>query len=372
MADFNRRDWLKSSGLIGAATLLSGWSTPEVLTQEIKSPKKKNSLVRLNSNENPYGPSEKVRKAMINAFDDACRYPYSYQNELLELLAKKEGVSKDHIIITGGSTEGLNITGAAFGLYGGEIIAARPTFLSMMDYAVLYGATVNWVDVDKNKGLDLDEMKKRISAQTRLIFLCNPNNPTSTLLPANDLRAFCHDVSERVTVFSDEAYYDFIEDKNYPSMIEFVKEGKNVIVSRTFSKVYGLAGLRIGYLIARPDIITKLNDHVAAFTNVLAIKAAIEALGDNEFYNHAVSKNREGRQMIYKTLDELGLEYVKSNTNFVFFKSGRHINELHKSFMERGVQIGRPFPPFYDWCRISTGTTEEVAFFCEQLKAVLG
>lgn len=366
MSSFNRRNWLKASGLLGTAAVISGTAAAHELI--LPETPKAAGPIRLSSNENPLGPSPLVRKAMSSAFDEACRYPGMYLPELRDMLAAKEGVTKDHIIITGGSTEGLKITGVAYGMYGGEIIAARPTFLAMMNHAEQFGATVNWVDVKEDMSLDLDEMEKRISTNTKLIFLCNPNNPTSTIVSANELKQFCEAASERVMVFSDEAYYDFIEEPNYPSMVELVKEGKNVIVSRTFSKVYGLAGLRIGYMVARPDIAAKLKDQVVAFTNVLALKAAVTALKDDDFYAKSVAMNRKGKEMIYKTLDDLGRKYVKSHTNFVFFHSGIPIGELQEKFREENIFIGRPFPPFYDWCRISTGTLDEVEAFCNTLK----
>ena len=173
-------------------------------------------------------------------------------------------------------------------------------------------------------------------------------------------------------VFSDEAYYDFIMEPEYPSMVELVKEGMNVIVSKTFSKVYGLAGVRIGYLVARPDIAARLRKNIMAMTNVLAIEAAKVALTDDEFYKFSLLKNQEAKTSLYKTLDDLNLEYIKSHTNFVFFKTGRHISEMIPAMKKEGVIIGRPFPPFYDWCRISTGTEENMAMFDRALKKVLG
>ena len=155
-------------------------------------------------------------------------------------------------------------------------------------------------------------------------------------------------------------------------MVELVKEDKNVIVSKTFSKVYGMAGIRIGFLVARPDIASRLKSSIMAMTNVLAIAAAQEALSDDEFYKFSITKNMEGKNQIYDTLDALELEYIKSHTNFVFFKSGRHISKLSKAMADEGVLIGRPFPPLYDWARISTGTTEEVTQFCAALKRVYG
>lgn len=338
----------------------------------LKSKSLYSSVAKLNSNENPYGPSKAVRKKITEAFDTACRYPSFVFKPLLEQIAEKEGVSTKHIVVTGGSTEGLKATGLTYCNGGGEIISADPTFQSMMTYAENFGAYVHRVPVDDKMGHDLDEMEKRINSKTRLLFICNPNNPTGTLLDKNKLRDFCISASEKAMVFSDEAYYDFITDPDYPSMVELVKENMNVIVSKTFSKVYGMAGLRIGYLVARPDIAARLQKNIMAMTNVLAIEAAKEALKDDDFYKFSVAKNMEAKTMIYKTLNDLGLEYVASHTNFVFFKSGRHINELIPEMEKENVLIGRPFPPFFDWARISTGTMDDMKLFDQALRKVLG
>jgi histidinol-phosphate aminotransferase len=374
MTDLSRRSWLKGAGLMSSLAVIGGIAPIHQLSaKEIKKfrPRPLTGNIKLSSNENPYGPSEKVRQAMISNFDQACRYPFSYSGELIEKIAAKEGVSKDHIVLAGGSTEGLKVVGLTYGMNGGEIIAAQPTFLALMTYAAQWGGSVNWVPVDKNMMHDLDEMEKRISSKTKLIFLCNPNNPTSTLLPADRVLDFCNTVSDKVTIFSDEAYYDFIEDKNYPSMVSLVKKGKNIIVSKTFSKVYGLAGLRIGYMVAKPEIAAGLRKNIMAFTNVLAIEAAKNALDDQEFYDFSLNKTGEAKKIILEGLDDLNLEYAPSNTNFIFFKSGRNIEKLQQQMLAKGIMVGRPFPPFDDWCRISTGTLEEVIQFNDALKKVL-
>ncbi len=366
---FNRRQWLKSAALAGGFTLFNGLNI-KALTPEERAdfnPRIFKTPIRLSSNENPFGPSNRVRGAVATAFNDGCRYPFTYARELISMLAKKHDVSDDHIVLTGGSTEGLKIAGITFTADGGEIIAAQPTFLAMMQYAEMWGAKINWVPVGDDKGYDLEEIEKRISNTTKMVFLCNPNNPTSTLLPKDKLVDFCTTASQKTIVFSDEAYYEFIEDKDYPSMLDLVKKGENVVVSKTFSKVYGLAGLRIGYLIAKPELASILRRNVVAMTNVYAIEAAKEALKDEAFFNFSLEKNAEARKVIYDTLDYLELDYIRSNTNFVFFQSGRHIDELGQQMLEKGVRIGRPFPPFYNWCRISTGTPEEMALFSKSL-----
>ncbi len=353
--------------------MISGGVALPTLTAEEKKkfhPRPLQDLVRLSSNENPYGPSEYVRKAITNAYDISCRYPSGYSKGLIAEIATKEGVTEDHIVVTGGSTEGLKLAGLTYAANGGKIIAGKPTFLAMMSFAEKMGASTEWVPVDENLTYDLDEIDKRIDRNTSLVFLCNPNNPTGTLLERNKLTNFCENSAKKTIVFSDEAYYDYITEKDYPSMVSLVKKGMNVIVSRTFSKVYGLAGLRIGYLIAKPEIAGKIRSNMVAFTNILAIEAAKAAMKDQEFYRFSLRKNNEAKKLITDQLDQIGLSYTSSHTNFIFFKSGRPIEQLQKQMASQGIKIGRPFPPFSNWCRISTGTIEEVQRFTKGLANV--
>ena len=372
----SRRDWFKSSIGIGGLML-----SPSILTaEEIKkyNPRSKSSIVKLSSNENPYGPSERVLNAIKNSFNDACRYPYEFIQELQKTLAKKHDVPIESIVITGGSNEALRITGLAISNKGGNIVAGQPTYLALMNYAEAWGAEIKWVPVDSDKGYDLKKIRESIDKETNMVFIANPNNPTGTLLNANSLADFCEDISKQTLVFCDEAYYDYINEKDYPSMDYLVRKGENVIISRTFSKVYGMAGLRIGYLVLKPKLADDLfgkyspygRPNIMAQTNVLAVAAASEALKDTDFYKFSLKKANEEKDKIYKLLDYLDLKYVKSSTNFVFFESKKHIDKLTAEMLEKGVRIGRPFPPFYDWCRISTGTSQEVDIFIESMLEV--
>lgn len=365
----DRRQWLKTIGLSGGFAFVGGLEA--LAFNNIPLEKETELLAKLNSNENPYGPSRRVRERLSQSFDIACRYPSFALKELVHMIAEKEGVTKDHIVITGGSTEGLKVAGLTYSGNGRKIIAADPTFQALMRYAENFGAHVHRVPLNDKLEHDLDAMADRVNNRTGLIFLCNPNNPTGTLLEKNALRDFCKTHEGRAVIFSDEAYYDFITEPDYPSMVSLVKDGKNVIVSKTFSKVYGLAGLRIGYLIARPDMATRLKAGIMAMTNVLAIEAAKEALRDDEFYKFSILKNEEAKAHIYGVLDDLGLSYVKSHTNFVFFKTEKPIQELIPAMERENVLIGRPFPPMYDWARISTGTMEQVEQFGNALKRVM-
>lgn len=374
MNQLNRRQWLRTASITGAFSLLN---LPKSIASDSFIPPPNagffhNGIVRLSSNENPYAPAPKVRAAMTNAFDKACRYPGVERLELTEMIAKKEGVSPAHILTTVGSREGLNITGLTYGINGGEIVSADPVYKALLTYAERLGAYIHRVPLDKDLQHDLEAMEKRITGKTTLVFVCNPNNPTGTLLPPNKFRNFCNAVSDRTVVFSDEAYFDYITEPNYPSMVELVKEGKSVIVSRTFSKVYGLAGIRVGYLVARPDIINRIAKHQVDRPNMLGIYAAMAALEDKEFYNYSLKMNAESRAHIYATLEELGLPYQESHANFVFFKSGRVIEELIGEMMTQGVKVGRPFPPLTDWCRVSTSTIEDMEAFRKGMKSVFG
>ena len=291
---------------------------------------------------------------------------------MISQIAEKEGVTADHIVLTAGSTEGLRLTGLVHGMHGGEIIAADPTFQALMKYADNFGASINRVPLNHKMQHDLIEMDRRINSNTRLVFICNPNNPTGMLLPAGELIDFCEINSKRTMIFSDEAYYDFIEDRGYPSMTRHVKKGRNVIVSRTFSKVYGLAGIRIGYLVARPDIAKKINEAIVASTNVLGIYAALAALKDKDFYDKSIDRNRVAKRLFYDAFEELDIKYLRSQTNFVFFKTGQKIHDFILKMRKEGVAVGRPFPPLLNWCRVSTGIPEANRQFTNALKTVLG
>lgn len=374
MKNISRRNWLKLSSLAGTATLMGSsgvHAMPSYLQGSNPSPNLKlDELIRLSANENPYGPSPKVQQAMTDAFANVCRYPGGYYGELVDMLAKKHGVTKDHIILTAGSTEGLKMAGIVFGGEGSNIVAADPVFLALQNYSERFGTYIHKVPVTKDMVHDLPAMEQRITQSTRMVYVCNPNNPTSALQPARELEDFCASVSKRTIVFADEAYFDYIQDANYPSMIKLVQQGKNVIVARTFSKVYGLAGIRIGYLIARPDIINRLGKKSMAGPNVLALAAAKAALEDEEFYRFSLEKNKVMMKMTTDTLDELKLEYVPSACNFVFFHARRPISEVQAAYKKEGILVGRPFPPMDDWCRVSMGTVEQVEKLCEATRRI--
>ncbi len=375
MTNMNRRNALQWAGLLSGSAIIKNLKYLDAWDHKIDawhaSDSDSDKKVRLCYNENPYGPSENMRNAMIKAFDQAYMYPTGTINELKDLLATELGVTTDHIVITAGSREGLKAAGITYAGYGKEVIACSPTYKALMDYAARFGGYVNSVPLNDDLAYDLPEIEKRISNHTGLVFLCNPNNPTGTLLDGNEVRAFCERVSGETMVFADEVYYDYIAEPGYPSMIELVKEGLNVIVARTFSKIYGLAGARVGYLVARPEIAQRLNQNLQASSNNIACSAAIAAIKEKSFFDFSLQKNNEAREYVYTLCDELSLKYKRSHTNFVFFHTGIDIDELIPKMAAEGVLIGRPFPPLTDWCRISTGKMEEMEAFGAALKRVI-
>ena len=370
MNQLNRRNWLRSAGL-STGMLVFGNLDAFAINSDGQNISNDGGPILLNANENPYSPSERMKQTLTSNFDLTCRYPFRILSELVSAIAEKEGVSKDHIVVTGGSTEGLHAAGLIYSENGGEIIAANPTYQSLLRYAENHGAKVHRVSLNDKLEHDLDAMAEKINKKTSLIFICNPNNPTGTIVNPNVLKDFCKSHDQNAVIFSDEAYYDFITEADYPSMTDLVKEGRNVIVSKTFSKVYGLAGLRVGYLIAKPEIAGKLKKSVMANTNVFAIKAALEALKDDDFYKFSITKNIEAKKIIYKTLNDLELRYIPSHSNFVFFESGRTISQLASKMKDENILIGRPFPPLNHWARISTGTIEDMHQFSRALKKVM-
>lgn len=367
----NRRSWIKWAGALSASTALP----ISLLERSIDAPSPitdPSNIIKLSSNENPYGPSKKVRQTILDSMSEVCRYPTQKIKILQEAIAEKEGVQVSNVVITGGSREGLKAAGLVYGLYQGEILTCVPTYEALIDYARLFGAYINTIGLTKDFKFNLHGLRKRVSNQTKMVFVCNPNNPTGTLLDPGKLSSFCSDVSEQTLVFLDEVYSDYIEEPNYPSMVKLIGQNKNLIISRTFSKVYGLAGLRVGYLLARGDIAQRMRHRLMAGTNILGVNAALASLNDESFYRDSLAKNKEAKEMIYKTMDDLGMEYIPSHANFVFYKTQQHIESIKSLYAKEEIKVGRSFPPYEEWCRVSIGTLEEVEQFCIATKRIFG
>ncbi len=326
-------------------------------------------FLRLSANENPYGPSESAKQAMMAVMSEGWKYATSEIPQLQKLIAEREGLTPENVLITEGSAEVLRTTALVFASNGKEMVAARPTFEQAPDYVEKTGGTVVWVDLDKDMKHDLSAMEVRIGAKTGLVYVCNPNNPTATMLAAKDLRGFIGAVSDRAPVLVDEAYIDLVDDPQGSSMVDQVKAGKNIIISRTFSKIHGMAGLRLGFALARPDIIKRLSDVRMSMPNKMGLVAGLASYQDTAFMATSKKLVRECLTMTTKTLDELGLRYTKSQANFLMFDTGKPVREFSSAMRQQGIAVGRPFPPYDTWCRVSMGRVEQMPQFLDALRA---
>ena len=372
-----RRQWLRSAFALTSGATLAGSFTGQLAAMPLSQAERMVNLsgtpaVKLNANENPFGPSERARRAILDAIADGNRYPFDLITELKALLAKHEGVTPDHIHLGAGSGDLLSQCGKAFGATGGAVLSPFPTFPMLMNHAETFSA--RWDKVNLNDKLECDyaAMTAAIKPDTKLIFVCNPNNPTGTLVDPQVVRSFCIAASEKATVFSDEAYLEFLPLEQQVSMLELVKKDMNVIVSRTFSKVYGLAGLRIGYLIARPDLIKKVakygGDIPFASTSLAAAKAS---LGDLEFMEMTRRKNSEACLILTDYLDKKGISYGKSHTNFVFFPAPAEGKVILSKMQEKGYLMRIWDYKQKEWCRVSIGTADQMRGFVKAFDNML-
>ncbi len=362
MSQFDRRALFQTTGLLLGSSLLF---RPEALGAAATTP----ARARLNFNENPLGPPRSAREALAKAWDEANRYQPAGVPELAKLVAEKWGVPADHVLVTQGSSEGLSASAMAFAS-GGEVVGAAPTYDRLLTYAQQAGASVVRVPLDATLTHDLPAMEAAVTAFTRLVFVCNPNNPTGTLLGADALEAFSRRVAPRAPVFIDEAYFEYIDVPGYRSMMPLVTEGLDVVVSRTTSKIHGMAGMRVGFLVARPDILKRIERCTQGFPNALAVRAAMAAIQDTAAQAAVRKLNASAKELMTKAFDSLGRRWVPSSGNMLFFHTGRPIAEVAKAFAERGVDVARPFPPLLDWCRVSTGTLPETERFVAAAKAI--
>ncbi len=363
-----RRQWLARSGAALGGAILAGYGCSGRKLVSLANASS-HPPIRMMFNENPYGPSELARQAMIAAFDEGGLYSRAAYNELRELIAKQEGLTPEHILIGAGSREILQVAGLSCGLAGGELISPHPTFEALNTYAETIGATVHRVPLDESMQIDLAAMRNKITSKVKLVYLCNPNNPTGTILPAPQLRAFCEEVAKETLILVDEAYHEYVDHPEYRSMVELVREGRNLIVSRTASKVHGLAGLRVGFGLADPQLIRHLQERLTGTTNIIGLRAAIASYRDGEFQAFSRQKNRASKEIAYKLMRDTGRRFLPSQTNFILFHAGKPIEEFQPMMEQHGFLVGRPFPPYSDWCRLSMAKPEEMMKFAEAFRS---
>jgi histidinol-phosphate aminotransferase len=332
--------------------------------------------IKLASNENPVGPSPKAvaaLRAYLENSGELCRYPdgsgYYLKNALSEKLSSGgTKVGAEEIILGNGSNELLDIAVRTFVGVGDEAVMASPSFVVYsMGVQSLGGVAVESKLRDYTH--DLSAMADAITPKTKMVFIANPNNPTGTINRKAEFEAFMKRVPEGVLVVMDEAYYEYVRDPQYPTTLEYFAKGRDILILRTFSKAYGLASLRIGYGIAKKEILEEMNKIREPFnTNSLAQEAALAALDDEEHLGRSIDVNEEGKKYLYREFDAMGLKYVPTEANFIYMPLGRDSRVLFEAMLRKGV-IVRPAGP--NEIRVTVGLPEENRRFIEALKESL-
>jgi len=365
-AQVTRRSLVIGSSVVAATALVSNRSP--FAAEPVAAPPPAGGLVRLIANENPYGPAESARRAVTGGLATAWQYPMGHDQPLKKLIAEREGLTPAHVMLAEGSGEILRIAGLVYGGGGGEILAARPTFGFLQDYARLQGATVTEIPLDQNLRHDLAGLAAAITGRTKLVYICNPNNPTGTLLTGSELRPFLAATASRTTVLVDEAYLDLWDDWPAHTATDHVRGGDPVIVTRTFSKLHGMAGLRVGYALAPPEVIQRLEKHRMTLPGCAGVAAATASYQDVEFQAWSRARLREGLAITTGALRDLRLRHVEQGRgNFVFFDTGAPLADFSAAMRRAGYLVGRPFPPYDTWCRVSMGTVEQMRGFAAAL-----
>ncbi len=328
--------------------------------------------IKLASNENPLGCSALVREVIENELTELARYPDGGGFALRNALAQKHGMDATCITLGNGSNDVLDMIARVFLESGEESLFSEHAFAVYPISSQAVGAILKMAPA-KDYGCDLDAMLERTTGRTRVIWIANPNNPTGTWIPEKELRAFIAKVPESCVVVVDEAYIEYVKEPDYPDASQWLDEFPNLIVTRTFSKAYGLAGLRVGYALSHPDVAELLNRVRQPFNvNSLAQAAAIAALQDQAFIERVVELNTAGMKQLVDGFEAIGLEYIPSVGNFICVDVGRPASEVDQALLREGC-ITRPIANYGlpNHLRVSIGLAEENQRLLEALKKVL-
>lgn len=327
-----------------------------------------NGDIRLSSNENPLGISPAAREAIIAALPESNRYGGRRQ-ELTEALATYVGVKPENITLGFGSTEILQICTQAFQGPNTPLIAAAPTFEDVMDYQDTMPFEVKTFPLTADLQHDVGRMRAEAKKRPSVVYFCNPNNPTGTITASADIDAWIAEAPESTIFLMDEAYLEYVTDDRYWDSLKWINEKPNVVVIRTFSKIFGMAGLRVGYAVTHPSTAARLAEHtVQNSPNILAGAAAIASLQDEGIVERSIAVNEESKALVHQTLDELGLEYLPTNTNFIMHRINGDLATYRERMAAEGLLVGRNFPPMLDHNRLSFGLPEEMAQWADAIK----
>jgi histidinol-phosphate aminotransferase len=365
----NRRNWLKqvSLGTIGLGIIpFETFANPS--TEEYFLPNFDKSPILLRSNENPYGPSPLARIAMAKSVNSSNRYGWNLSYELTTALAKKNNVAENNILLGAGSTEILDLVLQYTALKKGNFIMAQTTYNYWTAPSEKLGLKKITVPLTEDKKHDLPAMLQAIDADTKMIYICNPNNPTGTICDREKLVSFINEATKKVMVFVDEAYIDFTKEQ---SLSNLVLENKNLIITKTFSKMYGLAGARVGYAIAHSATIDELsslksspNDSVS----VVSTAGALASLQDENFVKQVYADTEAVKKYTIEKLTQLNLTCIPSHSNFVYFSLNNYQKDYFKELENHNIQATKIYEENGKWTRITIGTMKEMQQFIEAIK----
>ena len=361
----------RRAALLGATAILAPLS-PSILLGAPSTARDKTKLLKLDGNENPYGPSPAARAAILASVSEAPRYADETIATLTNQLAAHEGVAPSQIVIGAGSGELLKMAALlAVTTPGAELVASRPTYEELPVFAQTLGLKVTWTAPDAEHRHDLPAMRAAITPLTRLVYVCNPNNPTATAVTRDALATFIRSVPASCTVVVDEAYIDLVDQPGVATVAALVNDSPNVVVLRTFSKLHGLAGLRIGYAVAPPELAQRLAALSLTWPNSTGLSAAIASFNDHDFLKTTRAALTGDRAKVHATLDRLGLDRANAQGNFVFFDTGGPLQQFQDRMLAEGIKVGRHFDGYDTWARVTIGLHEEVDRFLRALPRAL-
>ena len=360
------------SKLVGAGAAYAAFESLPIANSAFaaKSSPTIDGVVRLSSNENPYGPSAAALKAMTDGFSLLWRYPDEYADMLADELARLHNVPVDQILLGNGSGEILKLCAAAFTSRDKKLVMANPTFEAISRHAAAANAEVVKIDLTSDYRHDLPRMVA--AANGGLVYVCNPNNPTASITPKQEIFDFLSKVSPGTMVLVDEAYHHYVDSNNYESVVGLVKDHPNLVVARTFSKIYGMAGLRCGYCVTQRANIGIMRTHQTwDSVNIMAAVAALASLKDADHVARGRKLNDDVRKSVCAELDKAGYRYIPSHANFMMIDVRREVRPVISALRARGVEVGRLFPPLPNFLRVTIGTGPQMKAFLTAFKAVM-
>jgi histidinol-phosphate aminotransferase len=331
------------------------------------------ALAHLSSNENPFGPSEQTREAMTYAFKYSMRYGYP-DNNVQGRIAEAHGVERDQVLMGAGSGEILEVMGLTYLGHGKKVVGVEPSYGSVYSHASGIDADTVLLPLESDYRQNVERMVDATNRNYRdvgFVYICNPNNPTGVTMTADEIAYVLDNIPEDVPVLIDEAYHHFVEDPAYEESIKYVREGRKVVVARTFSKLYGMAAMRIGFALAPTDMIQEMRVYSTGSVNALARWGAVAAMEDVEAQKMVLDHNRKWRDQTIADLASLGYESIPSQTNFFMVHLRTPVAPIRRAFRERDVAVGRDFPPMLDHLRVSIGTEEEMGRFMNAFEDIM-